>query len=165
MFAILILSFCLDGTRSNITMQPPVAATQTTDFAVGRSPSAILFDGTNIWVANQLSDNLMKLSASDGSNLGTFPTGTRPVALAFDGANIWVANKFSNNVMKVRASDGVLLETIKVGRAPEALLFDGSSVWVANGGDNTVTKLRQNGPSRSPLTAITSGWLTTIVAM
>src|SRR5215216_5645128 len=83
MFAILVLSFCLGGTRSNITRQAQVAS-QTTDYAVGRSPAAILFDGTNIWVANQLSDNLMKLSASDGSNLGTFPAGTRPVALAFD---------------------------------------------------------------------------------
>ena len=75
----------------------------------------------------------MKLSASDGSNLGTFPTGNKPVALAYDGENIWVANKFSHNVMKLRASDGSLVDTIKVGRSPEALLFDGNSVWVANG--------------------------------
>lgn len=38
----------------------------------------------------------MKLSASDGTILGTFPTGNKPVALAYDGENIWVANKFSH---------------------------------------------------------------------
>ncbi|HXQ36775.1 MAG TPA: hypothetical protein VN843_22370, partial [Anaerolineales bacterium] len=77
----------------------------------------------------------MKLSASDGSNLGTFPTGSRPVALAYDGESIWVANRFSNNVMRLQASDGSLVETIKVGKGPEALLFDSGSIWVANGED------------------------------
>lgn len=131
---ILIPSLGLTQTQSNLTKHSPVEANQTTDFAVGRSPDAILFDGTNIWVANQLGDNLMKLNASDGSNLGTFPTGTRPVALAYDGENIWVANKFSNNVMKLRASDGTLINTIKVGRGPEALLFDGSSICESDRG-------------------------------
>ena len=102
--AILIPSLGLTQTQSNLTKHSPVEANQTTDFAVGRSPDAILFDGTNIWVANQLGDNLMKLNASDGSNLGTFPTGTRPVALAYDGENIWVANKFSNNVKSTSQS-------------------------------------------------------------
>ena len=64
-FAI-ILSLGLTQTQSNLTKNSLVEANQTTDFAVGRSPDAILFDGTNIWVANQLGDNLMKLNASDG---------------------------------------------------------------------------------------------------
>ena len=123
-FAIGALTICFSQTQSDTTKQPQVPPTQKTDFPVGRKPDAILFDGANIWVANQLGDSLMKLSASDGSNLGTFPTGSKPVALAYDGENIWVANKLSNNVMKLRASDGSLIETIKVGRGPEALLFD-----------------------------------------
>lgn len=122
--------------------KPVAIQAEILNFSAGRSPEAILFDGTDIWVANQFSDNLMKLSARDGSNLGTFPTGTRPVALAYDGENIWVANKFSDNVMKFRARDGNLLDTIQVGKAPEGLAFDGSNIWVANGGDGTVTKLR-----------------------
>ena len=121
-FSIVVFTICFSQTQSDTTKQPQVPPTQKTDFAVGRKPNAILFDGANIWVANQQGDSVMKLSASDGSNLGTFPTGSRPIALAYDGENIWVANKLSNNVMKLRASDGSLIETIKVGRGPEALL-------------------------------------------
>ena len=46
--AILIPSLGLTQTQSNLTKHSPVEANQTTDFAVGRSPDAILFDGTNI---------------------------------------------------------------------------------------------------------------------
>jgi len=130
-------------TQSGKKSEKPADETQKTDFTVGRSPGAIVFDGNSIWVANQLGDNVTKLG-SDGTVLGTYPVGTRPVSLAFDGEHIWVANKFSNNIMKLQVSDGALLDTIKVGRRPEALLFDGHSLWVANGEDGTVTKFRQS---------------------
>src|SRR5687768_16713938 len=88
-FALVASTLCFSQTEADTTKQPQVPPTQKTDFAVGRRPDAILFDGANIWVANELGDSVMKLSASDGSNLGTFPTGTRPVALAYDGESIW----------------------------------------------------------------------------
>ena len=69
-------------------------------FPVGDAPQGVAFDGTNIWVANVSSDNVTKLRASDGANLGTFPV-ARPFGVAFDGANIWVANGNSNNVTRI----------------------------------------------------------------
>ena len=66
----------------------------------GNGPQGIAFDGANIWVANFASDNVSKLRASDGANLGTFATGNYPVGIAFDGANIWVTNDFSDSVSK-----------------------------------------------------------------
>jgi DNA-binding beta-propeller fold protein YncE len=68
------------------------------DFAVGSSPTAIAFDGANLWVANFFGNNVTELRASDGANLGTFAVGSNPRAIAFDGANLWVANLFGNNV-------------------------------------------------------------------
>jgi DNA-binding beta-propeller fold protein YncE len=85
----------------------------------------MMFDGNNIWVANQQSDSIMKLRPSDGTNLGTFETGARPVALAHDGTHVWVANRMSNNVMKFLAKDGSLVDTIAVGQQPEGLAYDG----------------------------------------
>jgi len=41
-------------------------------YNVGRDPSEITFDGTNIWVTNYGSENLMKLKTADGSVAGTF---------------------------------------------------------------------------------------------
>jgi DNA-binding beta-propeller fold protein YncE len=60
-------------------------------FKVGEFPVGMASDGTNIWVANAASNNVMKLRPSDGAVLGTFAVGTKPAFVAFDGANIWVA--------------------------------------------------------------------------
>ena len=59
------------------------------------------FDGANIWVTNVGSNNVTKLRASDGTNLGTFPVGGNPPGVAFDGANIWVTNSNSGTVTKL----------------------------------------------------------------
>lgn len=66
----------------------------------GSGPIVIAFDGANLWVANNGSNNVTELRASDGTNLATFSVGTRPFGIAFDGANIWVVNSFSNTVSK-----------------------------------------------------------------
>ena len=99
------------------------------------------FDGANIWVTNDNSNNVTKLRASDGAVLGTFAVGSSPTGVAFDGANVWVANYSSNNVTKLRASDGSVLGTFAAGSAPFGVAFDGANVWVATG-NNTVSKLR-----------------------
>ena len=49
--------------------------------------------GYSIWVANQNSNNVTKLRASDGATIGTFTVSSLPSGLAFDGANICVANR------------------------------------------------------------------------
>ena len=82
-FLVINFGLCFSQTQSDPKKQPQGVPTQKTDFAVGKNPDAIIFDGAHIWVANQLGDNVMKLSASDGANLGTFATGSKPVALAY----------------------------------------------------------------------------------
>lgn len=67
-------------------------------FPVGSTPEGILFDGSNIWVANLLSDTVTKLRASDGAPLGTFSAGDGGRDLAFDGDNIWVADYYADSV-------------------------------------------------------------------
>jgi DNA-binding beta-propeller fold protein YncE len=61
-----------------------------------------VFDGTNIWVTNEDSNNVMKLRPSDGVVLGTFRVGKLPLQVAFDGANIWVTNGLSSSVSKLK---------------------------------------------------------------
>jgi len=61
----------------------------------------VAFDGVDIWVSNQLSNNVTKLRASDGAILGTFLVGSQPNGLAFDGADIWVTNQSSGTVSKL----------------------------------------------------------------
>jgi len=111
-------------------------------FPVGSFPEGVAFDGANIWVANDASNNVSKLRASDGANLGTFAVGAFPVGVAFDGANIWVANGTGASVSKLRASDGANLGTFAVGAVPLGVAFDGANIWVANFNSNDVTKLQ-----------------------
>src|SRR4029434_5974931 len=80
-----------DTSVSQTVSDSSAIATNTTSFAVGRGPGAVVFDGANIWVANQFGNSVTKLRASDGVNLGNFDTGVRPTALAYDGSNVWVA--------------------------------------------------------------------------
>src|SRR5262249_37480786 len=87
-------------------------ANQTPNFNLDKYvfPFSMTFDGAIIWVTNLSVINgntIIKVRASDGAVLGTFPAGgDRPIGVAFDGANIWVANYGSSNLAKLRASDG-----------------------------------------------------------
>jgi hypothetical protein len=105
------------------------------DFNAGSGPRGLAFDGQNIWVTNQSSNNVTKLRANDGANLGTFAVGTGPTGIAFDGTNIWVMNSSSSNLTKLRASDGANLGTI-ASVSGNDVVFDGANIWVAsfNGG-------------------------------
>jgi len=119
-------------------------ANQTTEFAVPTGPSdamGLVFDGANVWVVNVGTNQVTKLRASDGTNLGSFRVGNDPDAVAFDGSAIWVTNRVDNTVTKLQASNGVRLGTFAVGQHPWGIAFDGANIWVANEGSG-VTKLR-----------------------
>jgi len=85
----------------------------------------------------------MKLRASDGALLGTFPSGSAPSCIVYDGSNIWATNWDSNTVTKIRASDGVTLGTYPTGSLPTGVGFDGANIWVANAVDDTVMKFEK----------------------
>jgi len=89
----------------------------------------VVFDGTNIWVANSGDDSVWELQASDGVVLATFTGFEQPEALAFDGTNIWIANSPNVVVTRLRPSDGTRHD-YTVGSYPFDLLFDGSKMWV-----------------------------------
>ena len=122
------------------------------------APLGIVFDGANIWVANNAENSLSKLRPEDGETLKKFATGVAPYGLTFDGANVWVTCALDNTVQKFRASDGLLLGTFPVGRTPRAILFDGTNIWVANLLDFTVTKLLAADGSFEATFAVPAGW-------
>jgi len=124
--------------------------TQTITYGgVGLEPIALTFDGTNIWVANEGSNNVTKMLAANGSVVGTYPAGTNPDALAFDGTSIWVANNMNPGyATKLLASDGSIQGSFFLGPAddfPTGILFDGTYIWTANSGTSSTTKLASDG--------------------
>ena len=113
----------------------------------GTNPSGIVFDGHEIWVANEAAHSVTKLRLTDGAILATARVGQNPQQLAFDGTNIWVTNYYPNStVMRLRAHDGVRQNAYGTGIDPEDILFDGTSIWVANYGSGTVSKITRTSP-------------------
>jgi len=140
--------FTVDGDNTGVGYNPMQIAllkwyTSGHVFTVGGwDPTAVCFDGANIWVANEYDGTVTKLTASSGSLVGTYSVGDYPSAVCFDGANIWVANYSDDTMTKLTASSGSLVGTYSVGDGPRAVCFDGANIWVANRDDDTVTKLR-----------------------
>jgi hypothetical protein len=87
------------GSGSVVKIDPSISAA-TASYPVGPLPQAVLFDGSNIWVASAVNQTLTKLRANDGSLVGSFPSGADPVALAFDGISTWVANRSTKTVSR-----------------------------------------------------------------
>jgi hypothetical protein len=100
-------------------------------------PVAALFDGNNVWVADQVAGTLLKLNGSGGVLL-TVTVGLGLTTPVFDGTNLWAPNVFSNTVSVVRASNGSVLATLSGNglAGPMEAAFDGQRILVTdNGGD------------------------------
>jgi DNA-binding beta-propeller fold protein YncE len=111
------------------------------------SPEFLAFDGTYIWMTNgELTENVRKMRASDGQDVGVFSVGPGTGGILFDGANIWVTvvgdGLHKGTLVKMRPSDGAVLGTSQTGFSPWSLAFDGANVWVTNLGGANVTKIR-----------------------
>ena len=112
-----------------------------TTVTVGSTPIAVAFDGTNMWVANAVSNNVSKINPTTNTVTATVDVGSFPYALAFDGTSIWVANGSSGIVSKVNPSTNAVVATVTLGSTPYGLAFDGTSIWVANRNSDTVSKI------------------------
>jgi DNA-binding beta-propeller fold protein YncE len=110
---------------------------------VGMSPVGVLFDGTNIWVADENGEDIYKILASTGTVLRVYRGGHGAQYLAYDNVrnNVWVTNPGSNNVTVINATTGKLV-TYASGNNPDGIVFDGTSMWVANYAPATVTRIR-----------------------
>ncbi|MEY3361237.1 MAG: hypothetical protein RL531_956, partial [Actinomycetota bacterium] len=69
----------------------------------GSVPASLTFDGTNIWIAEKVTNRVSAITASSISlYLDKIEVGTGPEGTAFDGVNLWVTNRNSGTVSKVR---------------------------------------------------------------
>lgn len=113
-----------------------------TRVAVGRRPVGVAYDSATatVWVANNLSDTVTKLAASDGTILGTFATGRGPFGVLAAFGSIFVSNFFDGTLTRL-SSDGLTKSSILVGDGAAGMTVDTSNVWVANNGLNTVAQV------------------------
>ena len=117
----IVQKFALDGTSLGV-------------FSCGNAPSAITFDGTNIWVVNANDDTVTKLLAATGATLGTFAVGSQAFinnGTVSAGLNIWISDGLANTLTELLASTGALLNTYPIPGTPSSICFDGTNLWVS----------------------------------
>jgi hypothetical protein len=102
--------------------------------------SAILFDGSNMWVTDAEAGTLLKLGPG-GATEQTVVVGSAPEVPVFDGTNIWVPNFGDSTVSVVRAASGTVIATLG-GNAlnkPVRAAFDGQRILVTNSAGDSVS--------------------------
>jgi DNA-binding beta-propeller fold protein YncE len=111
---------------------------------VGFFPELVASDGADLWVANEDSETVSRVCASDGKLLGTW-TGTFAawgVLAAIDGQRILVTNSGDNSVSLFRAADFAPLGTVSTGAGslPFGACSDGLHFWITLGGANKLAR-------------------------
>lgn len=103
-------------------------------YAVGAGLSALVSDGTRIWIGNHNDNTVTVLLAADGSLVATVGTGNGPNGIAFDGTHVWTANQSGNSVTKITAATQAVVGTYTVGNQPIGIAWDTTNIWVTDGG-------------------------------
>jgi hypothetical protein len=117
------------------------ASLGTTDcmyITTGVGAFGMTFDGTDVWVANSVSNNLTKIPPT-GIPTTVTPNANclTPIALAFDTANIWITCEQSNSVQVWQVVGGSTQYTPLTGTGistPTSIAYDGTYMWVASSG-------------------------------
>ncbi len=124
-----------------LAQQAQVIMDRTANYTTGNGAEFSVFDGTYVWIANQFSNTVVKLSASNGSAAGTFTVTGNPLGIAFDGRNIWVSRYASDDVVALDRFTGSIVMTVKTGKGPGFLLYNGKDIWVVNRLAKSVQKI------------------------
>ncbi|HKF43770.1 MAG TPA: hypothetical protein VKG01_11765 [Thermoanaerobaculia bacterium] len=99
---------------------------------VGTGPTAIRWDGTDVWVANTGGGTLSRLRGSDGKVLETWPSPPEPNSLLIAMGSVFVTDLGSGAVVKFDpalppGSSSVVASTVS---EPISIAFDGLRLWV-----------------------------------
>jgi hypothetical protein len=101
---------------------------------VGIDPAFPVFDGTNIWVLNDISNTVTVVRASTGAVLATLSGNglNFPQTAAFDGERILVTNALGNSVSLWKAADLSPLGSVSTGASthPLGACSDGLNFWI-----------------------------------
>jgi len=83
---------------------------------------AVSPDGSRLYVANPLSNNMSVINTTTNALIDTVTTGPEPTGISVspDGKNVYVANQGTNNVSVVNTATNKVSATITVGSGPVA---------------------------------------------
>ncbi|NBY11670.1 MAG: hypothetical protein EBQ75_01405 [Actinobacteria bacterium] len=89
-----------------------------------------------MYVTNNKSGTVRKVSTETGELLGVVSTGREPrtMVISPDGTALYVVNYLDDALSKVRTSDMAVIQSVPTGDRPIGVTYDAgtSRVWVAN---------------------------------
>jgi hypothetical protein len=114
----------------------PQDANSLTLTTAGDQPQPVEFDGTDVWVANNNSDDVMRINPSDGKVLGTWTGATDAIGIVAAMGRIFVTGNTSPGnlymIDPMQPAGAVTPVTTALGNNPRGIAFDGSRLWIAN---------------------------------
>jgi DNA-binding beta-propeller fold protein YncE len=103
---------------------------------VGSSTQQVEFDGTDLWVANFASANVMRIRPSDGKLLDTWTGALGANGIVAAMGRIFVTGRMSPGSLYMidptQPPGAVTTLTSNLGNLPIGIAFDGSRIWTAN---------------------------------
>ena len=149
-------------------MIEPDSGRITTQFTVGRGPSAIAAGGGSVWVANRLDGTVTRLGGERDSIV--IPVGDRPTALAFAAGSLWVVDVEERSVARVDPATNRVEDWIPAGNAPSGVAAGFGALWVTSEVDRTLARIDPRTAARTEIdlganpTAVAAGagavWVT-----
>lgn len=118
---------------------------------VGAQPSALVFDGSKVWVASSGENTVQAIEVVTGIADPALSVGRSPADLVFDGKRIWVANAGDNTLQAIEAASGKIGRPIPLNDTPRFLTYDGKRVWVTSGDDYVQAVETETGNVKAPV--------------
>jgi hypothetical protein len=124
----------------------PQTANSLTLTDVGTAPQVVEFDGTDLWVSNFSSFNVMRIRPSDGKILDTWTGAPQATSIVAAMGRIFItAQANPGNLYMIdptQPAGAVTTLTNALGDTPRSIAFDGSRFWTANtGGSISIVSL------------------------
>ena len=111
---------------------------------LGARPSVIAFDGTNMWLSDELSPTIMIINAT------TFSPAVSPIGgffdvgcMAYDGKNMWIGSHGGAIIFIISATTFTPVSFSPIGTGVRKMVFDGVNMWITST-SNIVNKFNIN---------------------
>jgi hypothetical protein len=128
---------------------------------VGGDPERVEFDGTDVWVANNTTNTVMRVRPGDGKLLETWTGAIRATAIVAAMGRIFVTGSTNPGSLYMidptQPAGAVTTLSSNLGNAPVGIAFDGSRIWTANSGSVSIVSLNP-----TVVTTVTTGFNTPI---
>lgn len=124
---------------------------------VGNNPTAVEFDGTDLWVVSFDTGSVMRVSPSDGKLLDTWTGAIQPFGLLCAMGKIFATGQTAPGSLYMidptQPAGTMTTLSNSLGSGPWSITFDGSRIWTANG--NSVSIISFN---PTTVTTVTTGF-------